>query len=141
MQAIYMTGRQLCHPSNCWDLPPSRISHRHPTSMQPSAKSMQAIYMTGWAPSPKQPKAAARGSATVSFQDLEKAMQDQGALPEGSSEGSRGSGGRGQASPEGQATLAADDGARALAVLPACCFDMVAFMLSCHPLQLHLTRR
>ena len=32
--------------------------------------------MTGWAPSPKQPKPAARGSGTVSFQDLEKAMKD-----------------------------------------------------------------
>ena len=32
--------------------------------------------MTGWAPSPKQPKPAERGSGTVSFQDLERAMQD-----------------------------------------------------------------
>ncbi|KAG2452274.1 hypothetical protein HYH02_003298 [Chlamydomonas schloesseri] len=30
----------------------------------------QVIFMTGWAPSPHQPKAAKRGSATVSFQDL-----------------------------------------------------------------------
>ena len=40
--------------------------------------------MTGWAPAPKQPKAAARGSGTVSFQDLEKAMQESGSSPEGS---------------------------------------------------------
>ncbi|KAG2443522.1 hypothetical protein HXX76_001874 [Chlamydomonas incerta] len=30
----------------------------------------QVIFMTGWAPAPHQPKAAKRGSATVSFQDL-----------------------------------------------------------------------
>ena len=41
---------------------------------------MQAIYMTGWAPSPKQPKPATRGSGTVSFQDLERMQrqEDQG---------------------------------------------------------------
>ena len=30
----------------------------------------QIVFMTGWAPDPKQPKAAKRGSATVSFQEL-----------------------------------------------------------------------
>jgi len=32
----------------------------------------QVIYMTGWSPDASQPKAAKRGSATVSFQDLSK---------------------------------------------------------------------
>ena len=89
--------------------------------------------MTGWAPSPKQPRAAARGSATVSFQDLEKAMQDKNTLPEGVSEASGGPDDRGEAPPRGQATLEADDGTWALAVvlwphpaaivawLPSCC--------------------
>jgi NADH dehydrogenase [ubiquinone] 1 alpha subcomplex assembly factor 5 len=36
----------------------------------------QVIYMTGWSPDPSQPKAAKRGSATVSFEDLSKAMKD-----------------------------------------------------------------
>lgn len=34
----------------------------------------QVIYMTGWAPDPSQKKAAKRGSATVSFEDLSKAI-------------------------------------------------------------------
>eukprot|EP00887_Chlorella_sp_A99_P004594 scaffold4.g4594.t1 len=35
------------------------------------------IYMTGWAPHPSQQKAAARGSATLSFEDLSRAMASQ----------------------------------------------------------------
>ncbi|PNW74084.1 hypothetical protein CHLRE_13g584750v5 [Chlamydomonas reinhardtii] len=34
----------------------------------------QVIFMTGWAPAPHQPKAAKRGSATVSFQDLAEGL-------------------------------------------------------------------
>ena len=34
----------------------------------------QMIYLTGWSPSESQPKSAKRGSATVSFQDLSKAI-------------------------------------------------------------------
>ncbi|KAK2076883.1 hypothetical protein QBZ16_005111 [Prototheca wickerhamii] len=30
------------------------------------------IYLTGWAPDPKQPRAAKRGSATVSFEDIHR---------------------------------------------------------------------
>jgi NADH dehydrogenase [ubiquinone] 1 alpha subcomplex assembly factor 5 len=36
----------------------------------------QIIYMTGWSPDPSQKKAARRGSATVSFEDISKAMSD-----------------------------------------------------------------
>eukprot|EP00890_Picochlorum_soloecismus_P001602 jgi/Picsp_1/2442/NSC_05903-R1_sam-dependent methyltransferase len=39
----------------------------------------QMIYLTGWSPSESQPKSAKRGSATVSFQDLSKAI---GSLPD-----------------------------------------------------------
>lgn len=35
----------------------------------------QVIYMTGWAPDSSQQKAAKRGSATVSFQDLQDAFK------------------------------------------------------------------
>jgi len=34
----------------------------------------QVVYMTGWAPDPSQRKAAKRGSATVSFEDLSKTL-------------------------------------------------------------------
>lgn len=34
----------------------------------------QVIFLTGWAPDPSQPRAAKRGSAALSFQDLQKAM-------------------------------------------------------------------
>lgn len=37
--------------------------------------SYQIIYMTGWSPDGSQPRAAARGSATVSFKDLEKTLK------------------------------------------------------------------
>lgn len=36
--------------------------------------SYQVIYMTGWSPDTSQPKPSARGSATVSFKDLEKTL-------------------------------------------------------------------
>eukprot|EP01018_Ginkgo_biloba_P026556 Gb_17961 [translate_table: standard] len=38
----------------------------------------QVIYMTGWAPHPSQQKAKRRGSATVSFEDLQKELGTQG---------------------------------------------------------------
>ena len=43
-------------------------------SMHSIPATYQIVYMTGWAPDPSQPKAARRGSATVSFDDLSKAM-------------------------------------------------------------------
>jgi NADH dehydrogenase [ubiquinone] 1 alpha subcomplex assembly factor 5 len=43
-------------------------------SIQSIPATYQIIYMTGWAPDPSQPKAAKRGSATVSFEDLSSAM-------------------------------------------------------------------
>lgn len=43
-------------------------------SMDSIPATYQVIYMTGWAPDPTQRKAAKRGSATVSFQDISKAM-------------------------------------------------------------------
>lgn len=36
----------------------------------------QVVYMTGWNPDPSQPKAAKRGSATVSLKDISEAMKD-----------------------------------------------------------------
>lgn len=39
---------------------------------------LQIIYMAGWAPDASQQKPAARGSATSSFGDLDKAMSDIG---------------------------------------------------------------
>ena len=35
----------------------------------------QVVYLTGWAPDPSQARAARRGSATLSFQDLQKSME------------------------------------------------------------------
>lgn len=37
----------------------------------------QAIFMTGWAPAPKQAQAAPRGSASVSLEELDRAMQEE----------------------------------------------------------------
>ena len=39
-------------------------------TLPPPAATYEVIYMTGWAPHPSQQKAAKRGSATVSFEDL-----------------------------------------------------------------------
>lgn len=36
---------------------------------------LQAIYMTGWSPHARQQRAMERGSATVSFQDLDDYVQ------------------------------------------------------------------
>lgn len=36
----------------------------------------QIIYFVGWKPSPNQPKPLERGSATTSFKDLDKVMND-----------------------------------------------------------------
>lgn len=41
----------------------------------PIPATFQVIYMTGWSPDPSQQKAAKRGSATVSFKDISKAME------------------------------------------------------------------
>lgn len=41
---------------------------------------MQVIFMTGWAPSAKTPKAAERGSATISFKEMATALAERGAL-------------------------------------------------------------
>lgn len=38
---------------------------------------MQVLYMTGWAPHASQQKPARRGSATVSFEDLQDALKEQ----------------------------------------------------------------
>ena len=38
---------------------------------------LQVLYMTGWAPHGSQQKPARRGSATVSFEDLQQALGDQ----------------------------------------------------------------
>jgi NADH dehydrogenase [ubiquinone] 1 alpha subcomplex assembly factor 5 len=35
----------------------------------------EVVYLTGWAPDPSQPRAARRGSATVSFGDLQKHVE------------------------------------------------------------------
>ena len=44
--------------------------------------SFEIVYMTGWAPDPKQARAAKRGSATVSFQELSSAMGEKNNKPE-----------------------------------------------------------
>jgi len=41
---------------------------------------LQVIFMTGWAPSAKTPKAAERGSATISFKEMATALAERGAL-------------------------------------------------------------
>lgn len=41
---------------------------------------LQVIFMTGWAPSAATPKAAERGSATVSFHDMAAELSKRGAV-------------------------------------------------------------
>ncbi len=38
---------------------------------------LQVLYMTGWAPHASQQQPARRGSATVSFEDLQDALKEQ----------------------------------------------------------------
>ncbi|PNH11022.1 putative methyltransferase At1g22800 [Tetrabaena socialis] len=47
----------------------------------------EVIFMTGWSPSASQPKAAKRGSATVSFQDLADGLVQGGGAIGGTAEG------------------------------------------------------
>lgn len=58
----------------------------HLSAPPPGTATYEVIYMTGWAPHPSQQKAARRGSATVSFEEL---VEDLGA--EGGAEGGGGS--------------------------------------------------
>lgn len=59
----------------------------------------QVIFMTGWAPSSTTPRAAQRGSATVSFHEMAEALQAKGARAgraqpqDADDEGGTGSGG------------------------------------------------
>jgi len=41
---------------------------------------VQVIFMTGWAPSDTTPKAAKRGSATISFSEMAEELQKRGAV-------------------------------------------------------------
>lgn len=44
---------------------------------------VQVLYMTGWAPHASQQKPSRRGSATVSFEDLQEALSQQADKGEG----------------------------------------------------------
>lgn len=46
-----------------------------------SGMRLQVLYMTGWAPHASQQKPARRGSATVSFEDLQDALKQQSDKP------------------------------------------------------------
>lgn len=76
--------------------PPTQLNPAQPTpaptshslSLSLYAATYEVIYMTGWAPHPKQQQPAKRGSATVSFEDL---VSDMGDKPQsGSSSSSSG---------------------------------------------------
>lgn len=41
---------------------------------------IQVIFMTGWSPSRSTPKAAKRGSATISFHEMASELQKRGAV-------------------------------------------------------------
>jgi hypothetical protein len=41
---------------------------------------LQVMFMTGWSPSSSTPKAAKRGSATVSFHEMAEELQKRGAV-------------------------------------------------------------
>lgn len=56
--------------------PPSAAARRDSSSPQPSIPvSYQVLYMTGWSPAPTQQRAAARGSATVSLEQLAEVLE------------------------------------------------------------------
>jgi NADH dehydrogenase [ubiquinone] 1 alpha subcomplex assembly factor 5 len=83
-------------PSQDADPSSSSCSDRASSSSSSSLSSsvpltVQVLYLTGWSPSPDQPTAARRGSATVSFQELSTrltAEEDQGKhLPSGDDDG------------------------------------------------------
>jgi len=64
----------LCQGDHCVSRKPS--AEMQMQSAQWSV-SVQAIYMTGWAPHERQQQPLPRGSATASFEDIEKAFNPQ----------------------------------------------------------------
>jgi NADH dehydrogenase [ubiquinone] 1 alpha subcomplex assembly factor 5 len=65
--------------------------------LPPSAATFEVIYMTGWAPHPRQQQPLQRGSATMSFEDLVSE------LGEGETEAEGGGGGGGTSTGVGAA--------------------------------------
>ncbi len=57
------------------------------------------MFLTGWSPAKSQPKAAKRGSATVSFHDLAAGLEAGGAAAGGAGAGGTGEGGGGGGAP------------------------------------------
>lgn len=83
-----------------------------PSAASRHAATYEVIFMTGWAPHPGQQRPAARGSATVSFEDLVKEFGEGGEPASGSSTGSGGgsSGGGGCCSEAGSRGSAGSGG-------------------------------
>ncbi|KAK9804027.1 hypothetical protein WJX73_003892 [Symbiochloris irregularis] len=71
------TGRQPRLKQATWQAAESKYVEMFGAEDGSVPATFQAIYMTGWAPAPKQARPAPRGSATLSFEDLEKTLANE----------------------------------------------------------------
>ena len=70
LQNANVPGKLLC--CAMFLTPAVRVLHR-----SHSRSYLQVLYMTGWAPHASQQQPSRRGSATVSFEDLQDALKEQ----------------------------------------------------------------